>query len=307
MSSVQKKMYAPLPPAKVAFIGLGVMGYPMAGHLAKAGNHVTVYNRTTARAEQWQQEFGNHYATTPALAAKDADFVFFCVGNDNDLREVVTGIEGALKGAKPSALFVDHTTASAQVERELSALCAESGVDFIDAPISGGQSGAEAGKLSIMCGGTEALFQKALPYLEIYGNTIELLGPIGSGQLCKMVNQICVVGVLQGLSEALAFGETAGLNMEQVVKVIGGGAAASWQMHNRSQTMLKREFDFGFAVDWMRKDLGLVLDEARHNGARLPLTALIDQLYAQVQDEDGGRFDSSSLITLLGKKSHRTT
>lgn len=306
MSSIQTRMYAPMPPAKIAFIGLGVMGFCMAGHLARAGHELTVYNRTSAKAEKWQAEFGNQRAASPALAAKDADFVFFCVGNDDDLRDVIAGPNGALKSAKPGALFVDHTTASADVERELATLCAESKVDFIDAPISGGQGGAMAGKLSIMCGGSKQSFEKALPYLELYGNTIELLGEVGSGQLCKMVNQICVVGVLQSLSEGLAFGELSGLDMDKVMKVIGAGAAASWQMHNRSQTMLKREFNFGFAVDWMRKDLGLVLNEARNNGARLPTTALIEQLYAQVQANDGGRLDSSSLITLLGKKSPHT-
>ncbi|MCQ9615308.1 NAD(P)-dependent oxidoreductase [Paenalcaligenes niemegkensis] len=292
-----------MPPAKIAFIGLGVMGFPMAGHLARAGNELTVYNRTATKAEDWQREFANQTASTPALAAKDADYVIFCVGNDHDLREVVAGPEGALKMAKPGALFIDHTTASAQVARELATLCASKGVGFMDAPISGGQGGAVAGKLSIMCGGTQEQFEKALPYLEIYGTIIELLGDVGAGQLCKMVNQICVVGVLQGLAEGLAFGELSGLNMEKVIKVVGGGAGASWQMHNRSHTMLNREFDFGFAVDWMRKDLGLVLNEARSNGARLPITALIDQLYAQIQANGGGRLDNSSLIALLGKSS----
>ncbi len=301
MPSIQKKMYAPLSSAKVAFIGLGVMGFPMAGHLAQAGHHVTVYNRTHSKALAWQKEFGNHVASTPADAAKDADFVMFCVGNDDDLREVIQGENGALRHAKAGSLFIDHTTASANVAREMAVVCGEKSVGFMDAPISGGQSGAEAGKLSIMCGGSDELFKKALPYLEHYGTIIELLGDTGSGQLCKMVNQICVVSVIQGLAEALAFGENAGLDMQRVVKVIGGGAASSWQMHNRSQTMLDREFDFGFAVDWVRKDLGLVLNEARNNGARLPITALIDQLYAQVQEQGGGRLDSSSLITLLGK------
>ncbi|HLS42570.1 MAG TPA: NAD(P)-dependent oxidoreductase [Paenalcaligenes sp.] len=306
MASVQKKMYAPLTPIKVAFIGLGVMGFPMAGHLARAGMHVTVYNRSSEKAQRWQAEFGNHTAATPAAAAHDADIVFFCVGNDDDLREVVAGPEGALHGAKPGTLFVDHTTASAQVERELAERCAEANVGFMDAPISGGQGGAIAGKLSIMCGSTPEQFDYVLPYLEIYGNAIERLGEIGSGQLCKMVNQICVVGVVQGLAEGLAFGERAGLNMEQVLKVIGAGAASSWQMHNRSETMLKREFDFGFAVDWMRKDLGLVLDEAQNNGARLPATTLIEKLYAQVQENGGGRWDNSSLITLLGENPDKT-
>lgn len=301
MSSVQKKMYAPLPPARIAFIGLGVMGFPMAGHLARAGHHITVYNRTRSKAEAWVAEFGHQYAESPAEAAKNAELVFFCVGNDQDLYEVVAGPEGALQQAQAGAIFIDHTTASALIARTLNEHCSKADVQFIDAPISGGQAGAVAGKLSIMCGAPQAAFNQVLPYLECYGTMIERLGDVGAGQLCKMVNQICVVGVLQGLSEGLAFGEQAGLDMDKVVKVISGGAASSWQMLNRSQTMLEREFDFGFAVDWMRKDLGLVLNEARNNGARLPLTAMIDQLYGEVQQRGGGRLDSSSLITLLGK------
>ncbi len=287
--------------AKLAFIGLGVMGYPMAGHLAAKGHEVAVYNRTAARAQDWQRQHQGRVATTPADAAAAADIVFVCVGDDPDVRAVILGADGALAALKPGAVIVDHTTASAALARELAALCGECGVEFIDAPVSGGQAGAEAGQLSIMCGGDEAAFARAQPVMDIYAKACRLIGPAGAGQLAKMVNQICIAGVVQGLAEALNFGQRAGLDMAAVIEVIAKGAAQSWQMENRAQTMCEGRFDFGFAVDWMRKDLRICLEEARGNGARLPVAALVDQFYAEVQAGGGGRYDTSSLMTLLTK------
>lgn len=286
-------------PLKVAFIGLGVMGYPMAGHLAQAGYHVTVYNRTASKATQWQQQFGGETAPTPALASKDCDIVFCCVGNDDDLRSVVLGEDGALNGMKPGSIFVDNTTASADVARELFAAAAKKDVGFVDAPVSGGQAGAENGKLTVMCGGNQSDFDFIKPVADNFSQAVTLLGESGAGQLCKMVNQICIAGLVQGLSEAIAFGNTAKLDMHKVLDVVSKGAAQSWQMENRGSTMVDDKFEFGFAVDWMRKDLGLVLDEARRNGARVPVTALVDQFYADVQEMGGGRWDTSSLIKRL--------
>ena len=283
--------------AKTAFIGLGVMGYPMAGHLAKAGHEVTVYNRTSAKAEAWAKEHGGAAASTPAAAAEGAEFVFCCVGNDDDLRSVTTGEGGAFGAMAPGAVFVDHTTASADVARELAA--AASGFDFIDAPVSGGQAGAENGALTIMCGGESAVFDRAAPIMDAYARSRRLLGPVGAGQLTKMVNQIAIAGLLQGLSEAVNFAQKAGLDIPDVIDVVSKGAAASWQMENRAVTMGEDKFDFGFAVDWMRKDLGICLDEAKNNGARLPVTALVDQFYGDVQDMGGGRWDTSSLLRRL--------
>ena len=299
MSSITQRQYSSTPPLKLAFLGLGVMGYPMAGHLQAAGHQVTVYNRTTSRSRQWVKEFGGQLAETPRQAAQDADFVMSCVGNDDDLRSIVLGDQGALAGMKPGACYVDHTTASAQVARELHALAAEKGMGFIDAPVSGGQSGAEGGILTIMCGGDEALFSRAQPVLAAYGRAVTLMGTIGAGQLCKMVNQICVGGVLQGLAEAIAFGKKAQLDMNLVLDVISKGAAQSWQMEHRGNTMAEGKFDFGFAVDWMRKDLGLVLEEGKRLNASLPVTALIDQFYGDVQRMGGNRWDTSSLIARL--------
>ena len=288
--------------AKIAFVGLGVMGYPMAGHLKGKGNHdVTVYNRTPARAADWVREYGGRSAASPRDAARDADFVFSCVGNDDDVRAVACGENGALEGMKQGAIYVDHTTASAGVARELDARARARGLGFLDAPVSGGQSGAQNGQLGIMVGGEPATFARARPVLDLYAKSCVLIGPAGSGQLTKMVNQICVAGVLQGLAEGLNFGRRAGLDMDKVLSVIGKGAAASWQMDNRWQTMLEGKFDFGFAVDWMRKDLAICLGEAKTNGARLPVTALLDQFYAQVQARGGGRWDTSSLINLLAR------
>lgn len=286
---------------KVSFLGLGVMGYPMAGHLAQAGFNVTVYNRTTAKSERWIQEHPGQHAGTPAEAAKDADAVILCVGNDEDIRQVLNGPDGAFSTLKAGSLVIDHTTASATVAREMAELASKKGAYFIDAPVSGGQAGAENGVLSIMCGGLESAYESAQPLLTAYGKTIERMGDTGAGQLSKMVNQICIAGLLQGLSEALAFGERADLDMDKVLKVISNGAAGSWQLSNRGHTMLERSFDFGFAVDWMRKDLGLVMDEAKNNGALLPVTALVDQFYAEVQQLGGNRWDTSSLIQRLGK------
>ncbi|HLS17077.1 MAG TPA: NAD(P)-dependent oxidoreductase [Paenalcaligenes sp.] len=286
---------------KVSFLGLGVMGYPMAGHLSRAGFDVTVYNRTPSKSERWVQEFSGQSAPTPAEAAKDADAVLLCVGNDQDIREVLNGADGAFNTLKAGSLVIDHTTASATVAREMAQLAADKQADFIDAPVSGGQAGAENGVLSIMCGGSQAAYDRAQPLLTAYGKTIERMGETGAGQLSKMVNQICIAGLLQGLSEALAFGERANLDMDKVLKVISNGAAGSWQLSNRGQTMLERSFDFGFAVDWMRKDLGLVLDEAKNNGALLPVTALVDQFYAEVQQMGGERWDTSSLIQRLNQ------
>lgn len=282
--------------AKVAFLGLGVMGAPMARHLAKAGHEVTVYNRTTARAESWVAQHGGRFALTPAAAVEGCDFVFSCVGADNDLREVAIGRDGAFSAMQPGAVFVDHTTVSAQVSRELDAEAKARGLGFLDAPVSGGQAGAENGKLTIMVGGAADVFQRAEPVMQAYGQRIGLMGPAGSGQLTKMVNQICIAGTVQGLAEALNFAMEAGLDAPAAVDVISKGAAQSWQMENRSSTMIEGQFDFGFAVDWMRKDLGLVLDEARRLGVTLPLTALVDQFYADVQKMGGGRQDTSSLI-----------
>ncbi|MCU7373613.1 NAD(P)-dependent oxidoreductase [Paucibacter sp. O1-1] len=293
------RTYEPTPPRQVAFLGLGVMGYPMAGHLARAGNAVTVYNRTAAKAQAWAQEYGGKAAATPAAAAAGADIVFACVGNDDDLRSVVLGEAGALAGMKPGAIFVDHTTASAEVARELYAAALAAGLQFVDAPVSGGQAGAVNGALTVMCGGDAAPFASIQPVALAFAKAVTLVGASGAGQLAKMVNQICIAGLVQGLSEAIAFGQKAGLDMKQVLDVIGKGAAQSWQMDNRGKTMVDDKFDFGFAVDWMRKDLGLVLDEARRNGAKLPVTALVDQFYADVQTLGGNRWDTSSLIKRL--------
>ncbi|HEX6703958.1 MAG TPA: NAD(P)-dependent oxidoreductase [Albitalea sp.] len=293
------KTYEPIPPRSVAFLGLGVMGYPMAGHLARAGHRVTVYNRTAAKAAQWVAEYGGRSAGTPRAAADGADIVFACVGNDDDLRSVVLGDDGALAGMKRGAVFVDHTTASAEVARELAAAARERGLHFIDAPVSGGNVGAVNGALTVMCGGEADAFAGIQPVAMAYSKAVTLLGDSGAGQLAKMVNQIAIAGLVQGLAEAIAFGQKAGLDMKAVLAVIGKGAAQSWQMDNRGPTMIDDKFDFGFAVDWMRKDLGLVLDEAKRNGARLPVTALVDQFYADVQAAGGKRWDTSSLIKRL--------
>ncbi|PJI50608.1 MAG: oxidoreductase [Pseudomonas sp.] len=285
--------------AKVAFIGLGVMGYPMAGHLAREGHEVCVYNRTASRAAQWVKQFGGRSADTPRDAAQWADFVMCCVGNDDDLRSVVLGDDGALAGMQPGAVLVDHTTASAEVARELALTAAERELSFLDAPVSGGQAGAENGALTVMVGGDADIYARAEPVIATYSRMVRRMGPVGSGQLTKMVNQICVGGLLQGLSEALHFAQSAGLDGLAAMEVISKGAAQSWQLENRHQSMLEGRFDFGFAVDWMRKDLGIVLDEARRNGAQLPVTALVDQFYAEVQAAGGGRWDTSSLITRL--------
>jgi 3-hydroxyisobutyrate dehydrogenase len=285
--------------AKVAFIGLGVMGFPMAGHLAAKEHQVTVYNRTAAKAESWSAKHGGRHAPTPAAAAKDAEIVFVCVGNDDDLRGVVFGDSGALAGMGQGALLVDHTTASAGVAREIGAQAKAKGVGFLDAPVSGGQAGAENARLTVMVGGEQDAFGRAKPVIDSYARACVLMGPVGAGQLTKMVNQICIAGLVQGLSEGLNFAQRAGLDGKRVVDVISKGAAQSWQMENRGETMLDGRFDFGFAVDWMRKDLGICLDEAKKNGARLPVTALVDQFYAQVQGRGGNRWDTSSLIHLL--------
>ena len=284
---------------KVAFIGLGVMGYPMAGHLASAGHEVTVYNRTTVKAKQWCDQYKGQSATTPEQAVKGADIVFSCVGNDNDLRQVITGEEGAFKGMHSGAILADHTTASAEVARELAIQAADLGFGFLDAPVSGGQAGAENGVLSIMIGGEQATYDTVAPVIDCYAKSAKLLGPAGSGQLAKMVNQICIAGLVQGLSEGVHFAKQAGLDAAAVFDVIQHGAAGSWQMVNRHQTMIDDQFDFGFAVDWMRKDLNITLDEARNNGAQLPVTALVDQFYAEVQKMGGNRWDTSSLVKRL--------
>ena len=300
MARTNPKTYEPSTPTKVAFIGLGVMGYPMAGHLALAGHHVTVYNRDPAKAKEWCAEFSGHAsAPTPREAALGADMVFCCVGNDDDLRAVMLGADGALAGTKAGALLIDHTTASANVARELFAAAKTKGVHFVDAPVSGGEAGAINGMLTVMCGGESAAFERAKPVGMAFSKAFTLMGESGAGQLTKMVNQVCIAGLVQGLSEGIAFGMKAGLNMEQVLEVIGKGAAQSWQMDNRGKTMVADKFDFGFAVDWMRKDLGLVMDEAKRNGARVPVTALVDQFYADVQAMGGKRFDTSSLIKRL--------
>lgn len=284
---------------RIAFVGLGVMGAPMAGHLARAGHEVSVYNRTGQRADAWVAEYAGTAAATPAEAAREADLVAICVGNDDDVRSVALGSDGVLAGLVPGAILVDHTTASARLARELDDACRARQVGFLDAPVSGGQAGAENGQLTIMVGGEQKVFDSAEPVFACYARSARLLGPAGSGQLAKMVNQICIAGVVQGLSEGLHFARRAGLDPEAVVDVIGKGAAQSWQMDNRSSTMLADQFEFGFAVDWMRKDLDIVLTEARRNGARLPLTALVDQFYADVQQMGGGRWDTSSLLRRL--------
>lgn len=297
------RSYPDATPRKVAFLGLGVMGWPMAGHLALAGHTVTVFNRTAAKAQAWVQAFAAtgraHHASTPREAAQGADIVLMCVGNDDDVRSVVLGPDGALAGMQSGSILIDHTTASAQLARELYATVQQQGVAFVDAPVSGGQAGAQNGQLTIMCGGDEAAFATAEPVMACFGRAVTLMGPSGSGQLTKMVNQICIAGLVQGLSEAVAFGQKAGLDMDKALQVIGKGAAQSWQLDNRGSTMVRDEFNFGFAVDWMRKDLGLVLQEAQRNGARLPVTALVDQFYADVQAQGGGRWDTSSLIARL--------
>ena len=284
---------------KVAFIGLGVMGYPMAGHLAKAGFETRVYNRTAAKAEQWCAEYGGSHGLTPREAAEGADFVFMCVGNDDDLRSVVYGDDGVLAGCKAGAILVDHTTASADVAREIAE---RAQVAFLDAPVSGGQAGAENGVLTVMIGGSEAAFEAARPVIMSYARAAELLGDVGAGQLTKMVNQICIAGLVQGLSEGLNFAQSAGLDGHKVVDVISKGAAGSWQMENRGKTMLNDEFEFGFAVDWMRKDLGICLDESERNGADLPVTRIVNDYYGELQSMGGGRWDTSSLIRRLTKK-----
>lgn len=285
--------------AKVAFLGLGVMGFPMAGHLAAKGHEVTVYNRTAAKSQAWATKHKGRAAATPAEAAKGAEFVMACVGNDDDLRQVCVGPDGAFAGMTPGSIFVDHTTVSARITHKLAAQAATTGIAFVDAPVSGGQAGAENGQLSIMCGGDPADYARAEPVLAAYARICRLIGGSGAGQLAKMMNQICIAGLMQGLSEALAFGQKAGLDGEKVVEVISQGAAGSWQMVNRHKTMLKDEFDFGFAVDWMRKDLGICLETADEIGARLPVTALVDQFYKDVQLMGGGRNDTSSLIRRL--------
>jgi len=288
--------------SKVAFIGLGVMGFPMAGYISKAGHDVTVYNRTSAKADKWVQAYKGKAATTPAEAAKDADFVFTCVGNDNDLREVTIGSDGAFQNVKKGAVFIDNTTASAKVARELFNTATTKGFGFLDAPVSGGQAGAENGALTVMVGGEQSDYDKAESVIDCYSKKIKLLGPSGSGQLAKMVNQICIAGLVQALSEGIRFGQNAGLKVEDVIEVISKGAAQSWQMENRFKTMIDDKFDYGFAVDWMRKDLGIAMEEAKSNGSKLPVTEIVDKYYEQVQKNGGNRFDTSSLITLLPKK-----
>lgn len=284
---------------KVSFIGLGVMGFPMAGHLQSKGFDVCVYNRTASKAERWQSQYGGRMATTEAAAAAGAELVFLCVGNDDDVRQVIYGESGILAGTAAGALVVDHTTASAELARELAAACSAQQVGFLDAPVSGGQAGAENGQLTIMVGGEAADFARAQPVMDAYARHSQLIGGHGSGQLAKMMNQICIAGIVQGLAEALHFGEQAGLDCSTVIDVISKGAAQSWQMENRASTMIKGEYEFGFAVDWMRKDLAIALDEARKNGSTLALTALVDQYYADVQKQGGGRWDTSSLLTRL--------
>jgi 3-hydroxyisobutyrate dehydrogenase-like beta-hydroxyacid dehydrogenase len=293
------KTYTPMPAQPVAFLGLGVMGHPMAGHLARAGHHVTVYNRSSSRAVAWAREYSGRTAATSREAATGAAIVFVCVGNDDDLRSVVLGGDGAFAGMTAGSVLVDHTTASAAIARELHAAATQRGLSFIDAPVSGGQAGAVNGTLTVMCGGDAAPFETIRPVAMAFAKAVTRVGESGAGQLAKMVNQIAVAGVVQGLAEAIAFGQKAGLDMKQVLEVIGKGAAQSWQMDNRGTTMIDGRFDFGFAVDWMRKDLGLVLDEARRIGARLPATALIDQFYADIQAMGGRRWDTSSLIKRL--------
>jgi 3-hydroxyisobutyrate dehydrogenase-like beta-hydroxyacid dehydrogenase len=299
MASTNPKTYEPAPTRTVAFLGLGVMGFPMAGHLALAGHDVRVYNRSAEKSKAWTAEFKGSSAPTPREAAAGRDIVFCCVGNDDDLRSVALGDNGAFAGMKPGAVFVDHTTASANVARELYAEAKKRGFAFIDAPVSGGQAGAQNGMLTVMCGGDAAAFDAVKPAGMAFARAFTLLGASGAGQLAKMVNQIAIAGLVQGLSEAIAFGQKAGLDMAKVLEVIGKGAAQSWQMDNRGKTMIEDKFDFGFAVDWMRKDLGIALDEAKRNGAKLPVTALVDQFYADVQQMGGRRWDTSSLIKRL--------
>lgn len=286
---------------KVAFIGLGVMGYPMAGFLKQAGHDVCVYNRTLAKAEKWQQQYQGRIALTPREAAQDAEIVFSCVGNDNDLRAVVLGEDGVLAGMKSGAILVDHTTASADIARELAATCAEQSKGFLDAPVSGGQAGAEKGVLTIMIGGDSAVFEKVRPVIDAYARCAELIGDVGSGQLAKMVNQICIAGAVQGLAEGIHFAKCADLDVNKVIDVISKGAAQSWQMENRHQAMIDNSYEFGFAVDWMRKDLAITLNEARHNKANLPVTAVVDQFYGEVQGMGGSRWDTASLHARLEK------
>ena len=285
----------------VAFIGLGVMGYPMAGYISKGGHNVTVYNRTGAKADKWLKDFKGKKADTPKDAAKDADYIFTCVGNDNDLREVTFGENGIFKSIKKGAVYIDNTTASATMAREIYSHAKKNGFGFLDAPVSGGQAGAENGALTVMVGGDQEDFDKALDKIDCYSKKVKLLGKSGSGQLAKMVNQICIAGLVQGLSEAINFGQKAGLNMEDVIEVISKGAAQSWQMENRYKTMLEDKFDFGFAVDWMRKDLKIAMEEAKNNGSLLPITEIIDKYYAEVQDMGGKRWDTSSLIKRFRK------
>jgi 3-hydroxyisobutyrate dehydrogenase len=285
--------------AKVAFLGLGVMGFPMAGHLKSKGYDVTVYNRTAAKAQAWVAKHGGKAASTPGEAAKDCDLVMMCVGNDRDLLEVALGNDGALSGMKKGAILVDHTTASADAARRIFQAAREKGVHFIDAPVSGGQAGAENGKLTVMCGGESGPFERAKPAMDSYGRAVTLMGAPGAGQLTKMVNQICIAGLVQGLSEGIAFAEKAGLDADLVLDVISKGAAQSWQMENRGKTMHQRKFDFGFAVDWMRKDLGICLDEAKRNGAKLPVTRIVSGYYDEISKSGGSRRDTSSLITRL--------
>jgi len=287
--------------SKVSFIGLGVMGYPMAGHISKAGHDVTVFNRTTSKAEKWTKEYGGKFAKSPMEAVKDSDFIFSCVGNDNDLREVTIGENGLLKSAKKNCVYVDNTTASAEIARELYKKAKDSGFQFLDAPVSGGQAGAENGALTVMIGGDEDAFKKASPVIDSYSKKMKLLGPAGNGQLAKMVNQICIAGVVQGLSEAINFGLNANLKMEDVIETISKGAAQSWQMENRYKTMIDDKFDYGFAVDWMRKDLKIAMDEAKRNNSPLPITKLIDEYYGEVQKMGGNRWDTSSLIKRFRK------
>ena len=299
MSNIADRTYESTPSLRVAFLGLGVMGFPMAGHLARAGHSVTVYNRSGGKSVAWVAQFGGTSKSTPREAAQGADIVFACVGNDDDLRSITLGADGAFAGMSAGSVFVDHTTASADVARELHRAGKTLGIAFVDAPVSGGQAGAQNGALTVMCGGDAAAFDSAKPVAMAFSRAFTLMGESGAGQLTKMVNQICIAGLVQGLSEAIAFGQKAGLDMNQVLDVIGKGAAQSWQLDNRGKTMVADKFDFGFAVDWMRKDLGLVLDEAKRNGARLPVTALVDQFYADVQAMGGNRLDTSSLIKRL--------
>ena len=305
MSNIAAKTYESTPALHVAFLGLGVMGYPMAGHLARAGHQVTVYNRTATKSIAWCDEFAgasaSKHALTPRLAAQQADIVFCCVGNDDDLRSVTLGADGAFAGMKPGAVFVDHTTASASVARELYGAAQNLGLQFVDAPVSGGQAGAQNGLLTVMCGGDQAAFDVAQPVAMAFSRAFTRLGESGAGQLAKMVNQICIAGLVQGLSEAIAFGQQAGLDMNQVLDVIGKGAAQSWQMDNRGKTMVDDKFDFGFAVDWMRKDLRITLEESKKNGAALPVTTIVNGFYGEIQNMGGGRWDTSSLIRRFRK------